>query len=188
MSTQRIYCYVDETGQETIGRLFLVAVVVTGAADRDALQDFLRRAEDAAGKHRKWHRTRFATRDAYLRRVLPHGLLRQNLFYAVHPNTQDYVHATIQTTAVVLLTKGAPTFSAKVIVDGLRPTEVRRFRSGLRAQGLSAVNVRGMRDESDSILRLADALAGFLRDYEEQQPYARTLFTDLHLAAVIVRA
>ncbi|MEK7879383.1 MAG: hypothetical protein AAB285_05940, partial [candidate division NC10 bacterium] len=52
------------------------------------------------------HRTRFATRDAYLRRVLPHELLRQNLFYAVHPNTQDYVHATIQTTAVVLLTQG----------------------------------------------------------------------------------
>lgn len=33
---QKIYCYVDETGQDTEGDLFLVALVVTGQ-ERDVL-------------------------------------------------------------------------------------------------------------------------------------------------------
>lgn len=38
---QKLYCYVDETGQDTEGRLFLVSVVVTDAFAgfiRDALE------------------------------------------------------------------------------------------------------------------------------------------------------
>ncbi len=29
--THKLFCYVDETGQDTQGRLFVVAVVVTGS-------------------------------------------------------------------------------------------------------------------------------------------------------------
>jgi hypothetical protein len=32
----KFYCYVDETGQDTFGELFIVSVVVS-AADRDSL-------------------------------------------------------------------------------------------------------------------------------------------------------
>ena len=34
--TEKLYCYVDETGQDTMGRLFLVVLVLT-AGQRDQL-------------------------------------------------------------------------------------------------------------------------------------------------------
>lgn len=42
--TQKLYAYVDESGQDTQGELFVVAVVVTGS-ERDALRQALRNIE-----------------------------------------------------------------------------------------------------------------------------------------------
>jgi len=51
---QKLYCYVDETGQDTKGRLFLVAVVVL-VSDRENLRSKLRKAEQISGKGiKKW--------------------------------------------------------------------------------------------------------------------------------------
>jgi len=41
---QKLYCYVDETGQDTKGELFIVSVVVVGW-DRDALAEQLEMIE-----------------------------------------------------------------------------------------------------------------------------------------------
>ena len=41
---QKLYCYVDETGQDTKGAMFLVVVVIT-AEDPDALRTALERIE-----------------------------------------------------------------------------------------------------------------------------------------------
>ena len=46
---QKIYCYVDETGQDTLGELFIVSVVVN-SADRDALVAVLEKIERTSGK------------------------------------------------------------------------------------------------------------------------------------------
>jgi hypothetical protein len=40
----KLYCYVDETGQDTGGRLFIVAVILT-SDQRDELRSILQRAE-----------------------------------------------------------------------------------------------------------------------------------------------
>ena len=37
MVTKKIYCYVDETGQDTKGKLFIVSIVVVGK-DKDLFQ------------------------------------------------------------------------------------------------------------------------------------------------------
>jgi hypothetical protein len=46
---QKLYAYVDESGQDTLGELFLVSVVVTGEA-RDGLRKKLRTIERVSGK------------------------------------------------------------------------------------------------------------------------------------------
>ena len=38
--------------------------------------------------------------------------------------------------------------------------------------------IRGLWDDSDEFIRLADAPAGFVRDYLEGQAYARPLYQD----------
>lgn len=43
---------------------------------------------------------------------------------------------------------------------------------------VSVRKVRGIEDECDALVRLADALAGFIRDYLEGQRYAASIFRE----------
>jgi hypothetical protein len=63
-----------------------------------------------------------------------------------------------------------------VIVDGLRGQDVDRFKRSLRQLHVNVRKVRGARDESEPIIRLADAVAGFVRDFLEGQNYATKLY------------
>ncbi len=49
---QKIYCYVDETGQDTKGEFFLVSVVIA-KDERDNLIEKLEEIERSTGKGRK---------------------------------------------------------------------------------------------------------------------------------------
>jgi len=64
---QKFFCYVDETGQDTRGELFIVAVVITGQERdqlRQACEDIVRSSRKG---RRKWVRTTYSRRLAYLR-------------------------------------------------------------------------------------------------------------------------
>jgi len=43
---------------------------------------------------------------------------------------------------------------------------------------VAAKKIRGLRDESDEFIRLADAVAGFVRDYLERQAYVGLLYQE----------
>lgn len=43
-NTNKLYCYVDETGQDTMGQLFIVVAVIV-ASERDKLDRYLEEAE-----------------------------------------------------------------------------------------------------------------------------------------------
>jgi len=61
---QNLYCYVDETGQDTHGAFFLVAVVIV-EEERVYLQAALEQIEQQSQKgHLKWQKTAFARRTA----------------------------------------------------------------------------------------------------------------------------
>ncbi|OGL87739.1 hypothetical protein A3I42_02585 [Candidatus Uhrbacteria bacterium RIFCSPLOWO2_02_FULL_49_11] len=67
----------------------------------------------------------------------------------------------------------------KVVIDGKKPKwEERRLKKVLRDKGVSVSKVRGVRDESEPCLRLADALAGLLRSYWDNPtgPHAKRLY------------
>jgi hypothetical protein len=71
---QKLYCYVDETGQDTKGAMFLVVVVIT-AEDPDALRAALERIEKVSAKGaRKWFKTNRERRVAYIREIVQSGL------------------------------------------------------------------------------------------------------------------
>jgi len=46
----------------------------------------------------------------------------------------------------------------------------------LRRSGVRAKKVRGLKDEADALIRLADAVCGFVRGATEGQPAMRVLF------------
>ena len=66
-----------------------------------------------------------------------------------------------------------------VVVDGLNQAEGVRIRQALKRHGVSWRNIVGGRDDAEPILRLADALAGFLRDVQENEGSALSRWTRL---------
>ena len=63
-----------------------------------------------------------------------------------------------------------------IVIDGLNKKEADLMRINLRSLGVKYKTVRGMKDEQSVFLRLADAFAGFVRDYLEGESYAGKLF------------
>lgn len=101
---------------------------------------------------------------------------------------RPYVELTTEAVARAVTAKQGRRAKLTVIIDGLNQAEVRRVGTGLRQRGLHVRKVRGLRDESDAILRLADAMAGFLRDLTEGCPYAQQLYAQLQLGSVMLQA
>lgn len=163
-SRQNLYCYVDETGQDTEGQLFFVAVVIIGQ-DRDHLRKQLALIEESSGKRtRKWTRASGRQREAFMRSILSSTAFVGKLFYSKYPETRAYVDLTILSTAKAIQTYAPEFYTATVFVDGLHRTEQRRFASGLRQLRVKIRKVRGLNDQSDLFIRLADSLVGFVRD------------------------
>jgi len=75
-----------------------------------------------------------------------------------------YPDLTILSAAKEINTHTVHPNTATILVDGLRRTEERRFASTLRRLRVSGRKVRGLKDENDEFIRLADALDGFVRD------------------------
>ena len=58
-------------------------------------------------------------------------------------------------------------------------------RKELKKLKINYRKIRGMKDEQDPILRLADSIAGFLRDSLENQSYAKSILDKFRRAKVI---
>jgi len=161
---EKLYVYVDESGQDTRGKLFLVSVVVTGE-ERDDLRVKLEKIERMSKKgRRKWMKARSEQRLAYIKHVLKFSAFKGKLNYAVYGNTIDYLPRTVLTTARAITVYVKENYKASVFVDGLHKTQTKWFGRELRHLHIKTEKVRGVRrEEADALMRLTDAIAGFVR-------------------------
>lgn len=164
-SKQKLYCYVDETGQDTVGRFFLVAIVITGG-ERDTLTQVLEQIEKETKKGiSKWKKTSSQRRVAYIKKIIKSNLFCNKINYAVFFGRKDYLELTIIATAkAITLTTSAINYETSVYIDGLGRRGRFIVGAGLRHRHIKVKRVRGLTDESNAIIRLADAIAGFVRD------------------------
>lgn len=145
--TQKLYCYVDETGQDT------------------------------QGERVKWIKTRYDRRLAYIRRVLQQPIFQGKLNFAIYRDTREYLSLTVQTVAQAILIHAQEPYKATVLIDGLPRSQRAKVGTRLRRLGVRIRKVRGVRkDESDALIRLADALCGFVRAASEGQEAMKQLF------------
>lgn len=174
---QKLYCYVDETGQDTKGRLFIVSVVVA-KEDRDKINKFLLQTEAETGKRqRKWKSTPREYKIAYVEAVLNSKLLRNSIFYSLGQESKEYKEITLVTIASAITSaKDEEDYRASIFIDGLAKAEVDTVSVHLRKIGVHTDKVRGVRDESEPLIRLADAISGLVREDYEKVNYAQKLF------------
>lgn len=189
---QRLFCYADETGQDTAGTFFLVAVVLFGS-DIETLRQHLIRAEKRSGKAaRKWTHAPINQKSSYITHLLNiaesnRGLFRRAFFYQAFSNTTDYDSCTIEAITASVKATVPNDYKLTVIIDSLGKKKGRIYGSALRKQGVSVHKVRGLTHKSDEFIRLADALAGFFRDYLEGADYAQPLYREAKQLNLITR-
>ncbi|MFQ6032640.1 MAG: DUF3800 domain-containing protein [Candidatus Zixiibacteriota bacterium] len=168
---EKLYCYVDETGQDTKGKFFLVSVVIVGK-DRDEIRGRLREIEKASKKgKKKWTQATLTQKQLYINQILTTTLFREAIFYAQYSDAIEYFSLIIKTIAEAISKKVQRDYRATVLIDGLGRPERRRVGSGLRKEGVKVEKVRGLRHGSDEFIRVADAVAGFTRDFFEGKPH-----------------
>ena len=156
--------------------MFIVTVVVTGQERnqlRQACEDIERNSRKG---RRKWVRTTYSRRLAYFRQVLKRPIFEGKLHFAVYRDVQNYSSLTVQTIARALSEMGETDYKATILIDGLPRSLERGVGLQLRQLGILAKKVRGLKDENDALIRLADAVCGLVRGATEGQAAMRALF------------
>jgi hypothetical protein len=162
----KLFCYVDESGQDTHGELFIVSVVVSDDQVEE-LHTLCEELETTSTKGKtKWGRSETKRRLEYMRLILNEPRFEGCLRYSVFRNRDDYDLATIDGIALTLRSKNLePGDKAKIYVDALAKTKRHEYGAALRKLGLRGHEIKSIsRDENDALIRLADAVAGFVRD------------------------
>ncbi len=159
----KLCCFVDESGQDTKGELFIVSIVIT-QSEYAALEIELERIEEQSGKGKvKWRDAKDAARVEYITKILAIDTLFGKLTYSLFHDTQDYMISTVDA-VIRSITFYSAEARVTVFVDGLPKSKTRWFGTELRRRQVAVKKVRGVRrEESSSLMRLADALCGFVR-------------------------
>lgn len=188
---RKLYVYADESGQDTEGRLFTVAAVGVFAEEQERYRQLLEHIEKESGKgKRKWTRANPRQRRAYMEAVLQLRAFHGRLFCARFRDTMAYERCMLETVAesVNRMAAGQPC-DATLLIDGLPRNLRHRSAAALRRQlpreRVRIEKVRGLNEQSDPLMRLADALAGLVRHAMLDRPEAVRLFDDAHRRAVI---
>lgn len=182
----KIHFYVDETGQDTKGNLFIVGIAI---AEDDPLmwKSACERAENISQKgDRKWMKSKPERRFAYIRQVLETSIFAGKLAFAVNNSGSDY--DTMTAWAIARAVTHISSEKAKVmIVDGLPKERYRYYGKLIRGYGVRIERVKGVKkDENDSMIRLADAMCGFVRAAGEGHPEAKNLLIQAIANGVII--
>ena len=142
---------------------------VLTADNQERVRQALERLERASGKGlRKWVKATPRQRLAYMTPVLQLPALHGRLFAAHFTDTTTYLPCVLTaiTRAVITGAAGQPA-RATILIDGLqkgiRQNAAAALRAQLQPQQIRLEKVRGLHEQSDALMRLADALAGFVR-------------------------
>lgn len=178
---QKLYCYVDETGQDTIAQpgrkraVFIVGVVILDE-ERQLLEDVCVQYEKRSGKGiTPWHKAKYAFRLEYLRAVVADSRFVGTLYYQVFEQPKKMffdtytLHGIIR--AIGSKLKNAPVIPSikEIYVDGLTRSKQSDYGVKLRKLGGTRASFHRTTDQSSPLIRLADSLAGLVREAEEDR-------------------
>jgi hypothetical protein len=175
---QKIYCYVDETGQDA-GSSFFVVVSIVSAEEQEQLRNKLLEAEETNKIHaRKWFNSRSPIKEEFLRTLINTGLAKGDVYYSKYKKPLPFFLPILETIekAIKDKTDGKP-YLAIVYVDGIDRKKATELTGGLRLKGIKLQYVRSVRDESEPLIRLADRWAGCIRDSIEGKEINTNILT-----------
>ncbi len=114
---QKLYCYVDETGQD-IGLEFFIVVAVVSDQEQDLLREQLLKIEFLAkiGK-RKWHKARSDRRRRYLQLVLEKRIGEGEVYFGHYKKPLPYFLPVLETIEKAIAYKAEDNYKAMLSAD-----------------------------------------------------------------------
>lgn len=168
-SKQKIFCYVDESGQDARSKVFVVVALVTHE-DITKIRQAVEKVESASGAgFRKWHKLTTTRKHKFIRLVLEQKVAKGDIFYGTYEKPIPYFLPMLNVLGKAIKLKAPKSYQANVYVDGIDKKKARELTNALRVEGVSLSHVRSKRDESESLIRLVDRWAGCIRSSLEHK-------------------
>jgi len=178
---KKLYAYVDESGQDTKGLVFIVSILILEKELDEICKELEKIEFESKKKNTKWNKSRHEFRKAYIESILKTEKLRGKIFFEMFSDTKKYIELTSFATAKAILKKtGNGDYKVTVFVDGFKKKEIEIFSRGLRDLNIRTRKIRGVKkDENNAFIRLVDAMCGLVRDSEDGNGWAKKVTAKL---------
>ncbi len=160
---QKIYCYVDETGQDVGSEFFIVVAIINDKDQNSLREDLLKIESQAKIGQRKWHKTQSERNAQYLQLVLEKEIGKGEVYFGRYKKPIPYFLPMLETLEKAIQDKVKGNYKAVVYVDGIDRKKAAELTSALRVRKIKLELVRSARDESEPLIRMADRWAGCIR-------------------------
>lgn len=188
--SKKFYVYVDESGQDSKGEIFIVSVVIL-KGEREKIVKKLEEIEAKSGKGRiKWHKAHYKCNRQYMKKILKSDLFRKMIFFATSSNIKNYLKFMAETTSrsLLLKIKNSQNYRARIYIDAFNKKEIQRFQKEIKRFNIKRKKVRGIRNEnSDVFIRLADAICGLARKAEKKERWAKDILEEMETRGIVTR-
>jgi len=188
MSTKRkLYAYIDESGQNTKGRFFVVSILVL-EEERELIQEKLRLVENVSKKNLKWNKSRHKFRLEYLNEIVKLRCLKNKIFFEIFHGSKEYIKLTSHSSAKAILKRVRDEYKVTIFIDGFRKKEIEVFQRELRDFGIKRRKIRGVKKEENNIfIRLVDSICGLISDVNENKQWAKDILNKLRKRKIVTK-
>jgi hypothetical protein len=183
---KKLYAYVDESGQDTGGIIFIVSILIL-EKEKDLIIKFLKEIEQKSGKkNAKWNKSHYKYRQIYIEEIANTHYLMKSIFFETFGDNKKYIELTSYATAKAILKRANDDYKVTIFVDGFRKTEIKRFAKGLRDLHIKTRKIRGVKkEENNALIRLVDAICGLVRDAQKDNKWAKDILKRMQDKGVV---
>ncbi len=163
---QKIYCYVDESGQDSKSREFIAVAIIVPRKMRETGQRQLINLEKSMKTFGlKWHKTKLDRALNYLKAVVDQKIAKGQTYIGYFKKPTPYFFPIVDTieNAIKETMQNNKAYQATIYIDGNDKKKSLEVTNVLRSHGIRLHRVRSARDESEPMIRLADMWAGCAR-------------------------
>lgn len=172
---QKLFCYVDETGQDDRSQAFIVVTVISDSVQTELKEALLQFERQTKMRAKKWHKSRKEEREAFMEMLVERRLAAGGIFFGQYQKPIPFFLPMLETLTSAILSVATENYQAIVYVDGIDRKKSQELTNALRVKGIKTKQVRSARDESEPLIRLADRWAGCIRASAEGSKQAELL-------------
>ncbi len=167
----RISSFTDETGQDTEWKNFYVCTVICLSSDQEYIENKLIEIEKKSRKLNKWYKSNNEKRRKYIDLILYEKIFKKcSIYYSQFQNKTEYID--LVSGHIVKSIKsycGSSESEVKIFIDKVDNKTLNGIKKEIKLFKIKYKKIRGLNDESNSVIRLADAACGLIRDLNNKK-------------------